>query len=295
MKYKGIILAGGKGTRLSPLTNSISKQILPIYDKPMIYYSLSILMLAEIKDILILCSQRDHNLFEDLLGNGKSLGININYLIQEKPAGIVQSFIIGEEYIKGYSSVVILGDNFFHGQNFIRQIKKSMEENIGATITVYPVSDPHNYGIVEFNENYEIKSIEEKPISFKSQYAITGLYFYDQTVVEKAKKVRPSIRGELEITDLNKLYLKENKLRAKIFSRGLAWLDTGSFESLHDAGSYVRTLENRQGLKVGCPEEIAWRNGWIDDKQLYSLAQYLIKSSYGKYLLRLLDMKKDFN
>ena len=292
MRFKGIILAGGTGSRLFPLTNSVSKQILPIYDKPMIYYSLSTLMLAGIKDILILTSYKDAKLFRDLLGNGESLGIKITYLIQKKPVGVVDSFILGDEFIRGYSSVVILGDNFFHGQNFVQQLKKTMKENIGATIMVYPVSDPHNYGIVEFDKDYNIKSIEEKPESSRSQYAITGLYFYDESVVDKARMVKPSIRGELEITDLNKLYLIENNLKANIISRGLAWLDTGSFESLHDAGSYVRTLENRQGLKIGCPEEIAWRNGWINDIELENLALDLSKSSYGKYLLKLLTLKK---
>ncbi len=289
MKYKGIILAGGYGKRLSPLTRSISKHLLPIYDKPMIYYSLSTLMLAGLREILIISSPRDQSLYKVLLGNGESFGINIKYAIQERPDGIVQSFLIGEKFLKGYSSVVILGDNLFHGQNFIKQLEESMSNNNGATVMVYPVSDPQNYGIIEFDECYNIKSLYEKPKSFKSQYAITGLYFYDETVIDKAHKVTPSNRGELEITDLNKLYLMENKLNAKIISRGFAWLDTGSIDSLHDATSYVRTLERRQGLKIGCPEEIAWRKGWIDDKQLESLAIDLLDSGYGEYLLKLLN------
>lgn len=289
MKYKGIILAGGYGKRLSPLTRSISKHLLPIYDKPMIYYSLSTLMLAGLREILIISSPRDQSLYKVLLGNGESFGINIKYEIQERPDGIVQSFLIGEKFLKGYSSVVILGDNLFHGQNFIKQLEESMSNNNGATVMVYPVSDPQNYGIIEFDEYYNIKSLYEKPKSFKSQYAITGLYFYDETVIEKAHKVTPSNRGELEITDLNKLYLMENKLKANIISRGFAWLDTGSIDSLHDATSYVRTLERRQGLKIGCPEEIAWRKGWIDDKQLESLAIDLLDSGYGEYLLKLLS------
>ncbi len=290
MKYKGIILAGGYGKRLSPLTNSISKHLMPIYDKPMIYYSLSTLMLAGLREILIISTPRDQSLYKVLLGNGESLGINIKYAIQERPDGIVQSFLIGEEFLKGYSSVVILGDNLFHGQNFIKQLEESMKNNDGATVMVYPVSDPQNYGIIEFDSNYNIKSLHEKPKSFISQYAITGLYFYDESVIDKAHQVRPSNRGELEITDLNKLYLMENKLKANIISRGFAWLDTGSIDSLHEATSYVRTLESRQGLKIGCPEEIAWRKGWIDDKQLESLAFNLLESGYGEYLLKLLNI-----
>lgn len=291
MKYKGIILAGGYGKRLSPLTKSISKHLMPIYDKPMIYYSLSTLMLAGLREILIISSPRDQSLYKVLLGNGESFGINIKYAIQERPDGIVQSFLIGEKFLKGYSSVVILGDNLFHGQNFIKQLEQTMDDNNGATVMVYPVSDPQNYGIIEFDEDYNIKSLYEKPKLFKSQYAITGLYFYDESVLDKAHKIRPSNRGELEITDLNKLYLIENKLKAKIFSRGFAWLDTGSVDSLHDASSYVRTLESRQGLKIGCPEEIAWRKGWIDDRQLESLAVNLLESGYGEYLLKLLNRR----
>ena len=264
---------------------------MPIYDKPMIYYSLSTLMLAGLREILIIASPRDLILYKDLLGDGQSFGIDIRYAIQEKPNGIVQSFLIGEEFLKGYSSVVILGDNLFHGQNFIKQLEESMNCNIGATLMVYPVIDPQNYGVIEFDEDYNIKSLYEKPNSFISEYAITGLYFYDESVVDKAKKVRPSIRGELEITDLNKMYLMEKKLTANIISRGFAWLDTGSIDSLHYASSYVRTLESRQGLKIGCPEEIAWRKGWIDDRQLESLAFHLLESGYGEYLLKLLQRR----
>ena len=291
MQYRGIILAGGYGKRLSPLTKSISKHLMPIYDKPMIYYSLSTLMLAGLREILIIASPRDLPLYKDLLGDGRSFGIDIRYAIQEKPNGIVQSFLIGKEFLKGYSSVVILGDNLFHGQNFIKQLEESMHFNNGATLMVYPVIDPQNYGVIEFDEDYNIKSLYEKPNSFISEYAITGLYFYDESVVDKAQKVRPSIRGELEITDLNKMYLMEKKLKANIISRGFAWLDTGSIDSLHYASSYVRTLESRQGLKIGCPEEIAWRKGWIDDRQLESLAFNLLESGYGEYLLKLLQRR----
>ena len=291
MQYRGIILAGGYGKRLSPLTKSISKHLMPIYDKPMIYYSLSTLMLAGLREILIIASPRALPLYKDLLGDGQSFGMDIRYAIQEKPNGIVQSFLIGEEFLKGYSSVVILGDNLFHGQNFIKQLEDSMNFNNGATLMVYPVIDPQNYGVIEFDENYNIKSLYEKPNSFISEYAITGLYFYDESVVDKAQKVRPSIRGELEITDLNKMYLMEKKLKANIISRGFAWLDTGSIDSLHYASSYVRTLESRQGLKIGCPEEIAWRKGWIDDRQLESLAVNLLESGYGEYLLKLLQRR----
>ena len=292
MKYRGIILAGGNGKRLSPLTNAISKHFLPIYDKPMIYYSLSTLMLAGLREILIVSSPRDLDLYKNLLGQGESFGIEIKYAIQEKPSGVVESFLIGKDFIKDYSSVVILGDNLFHGQDFVQQLEKSMFDNPGATIMVYPVSDPQNYGIVEFDKDFQISSIEEKPDSSKSQYAITGLYFYDDSVIEKANQIKPSIRGELEITDLNKLYLKENKLKANIFSRGFAWLDTGSCDSLNDASSYVRTLENRQGLKIGCPEEIAWRKGWINDEELEALAFKLLRSGYGQYLLKISNIKR---
>ena len=291
MKYKGIILAGGYGKRLSPLTKAVSKHLMPIYDKPMIYYSLSTLMLAGLREILVIATPRDLSIYKDLLGHGESFGIEIKYAIQERPDGVVQSFLIGEEFLKGFSSVVILGDNLFHGQNFINQLEYSMKDNNGATVMVYPVSDPQNYGIIEFDKNYNITALYEKPNSFKSQYAITGLYFYDESVIDKAHKVKPSIRGELEITDLNKMYLMENKLKANIISRGFAWLDTGSIDSLHDASSYVRTLESRQGLKIGCPEEIAWRKGWIDDRKLESLAFNLLESGYGEYLLKLLNRR----
>ena len=292
MKYRGIILAGGNGTRLSPLTNAISKHFLPIYDKPMIYYSLSTLMLAGLREILILSSPRDLDLYKNLLGDGESFGIEIKYAIQEKPLGVVESFLIGKDFIKDYSTVLILGDNLFHGQDFVQTLEKSMLNNPGATIMVYPVSDPQNYGIVQFDNDFQILSIEEKPNSSKSEYAITGLYFYDESVIEKANEIKPSSRGELEITDLNNLYLKENKLKANIFSRGFAWLDTGSFDSLNDASSYVRTLENRQGLKIGCPEEIAWRKGWINDKQLEQSAFKFLKSGYGQYLLKISNLRK---
>ena len=288
MSKKGIILAGGSGTRLFPITNAISKQLLLVYDKPMIYYPLSTLMLAGIDDILIICTKPSLESFESLLGNGQKYGIQIQYKIQDKPYGLAHSFLIGEDFIGDSSVTLVLGDNLFHGNNFINQIKKVI--SIGSpTIFAYQVDDPERYGVVEFSTKGNVIGIEEKPKSPKSQFAITGIYHYDNSVIKKAKSLTPSKRGELEITDINNLYLNDGKLKVEIMGRGISWLDTGTFESMHDASSYVRTIQNRQGYKIGCLEEVAWRNGWICDKKLLELANSQIKSEYGKYLLKLLQ------
>ncbi len=281
---KGIILAGGTGSRLYPITNVVSKQLLPVYDKPMIYYPLSNLIMTGIKDILIITTPQDKENFQKLLKNGSQLGINIQYEIQKEPEGIAQAFIIGEDFIKDSSVTLILGDNLFHGHNLINLLQKNYLLNDGACIFAYPVSDPERYGVVEFNSQGKVYNIEEKPSNPKSRFAITGLYFYDNTVVKKAKKIKKSNRGELEITDLNNLYLKDSKLIVEKMNRGMTWLDTGTCDSLHEASSYIRSLEKRQGLKIGCPEEVAWRMGYINDKQLYNLSKTLIKSGYGDYL-----------
>ena len=289
---KGIILAGGQGTRLYPVTHVVSKQLLPVYDKPMIYYPLSTLMLAGIKDILIITSPEDKDLFFKLLGDGSKYGININYAIQNKPEGIAQAFIIGKNFIGESNVALILGDNLFHGDNLINQLKNSFNLESGASIFAYPVSDPERYGVVKFNTSGKALSIEEKPKNPKSKFAITGLYFYDNSVVEKAETLMPSKRGELEITDLNKLYMKEGKLHVEIMNRGMTWLDTGTLDSLHEASSYIRTLEKRQGLKIGCPEEIAWRMGFINEEDLNSLSDNLLKSGYGDYLKSIIEEKE---
>ena len=285
---KGIILAGGTGSRLFPITNAVCKQLLPVYDKPMIYYPLSTLMLAGVKDILIITTPEDLDNFKKLLGNGNNFGINLHYEIQDKPQGLAQAFLIGENFLDGSPSIMILGDNLFYGKGFVNQLKAaSLRKN--STIFAYPVSDPERYGIVDFDKDGKVKSIEEKPLEPKSKYAITGLYFYDESVVEKAKLVTPSDRGELEISDLNKFYLEEGTLNVELFNRGMAWLDTGTTDSLLDASSFIKTIESRQGLKISCPEEIAWRNGWISDEQLIALSQSLKKSGYGRYLINLLE------
>ena len=289
MKRKGIILAGGNGSRLAPITKSVSKQLLPVYDKPMIYYPLTTLMLAGIRDILIITNERDNQNFINLLGDGSSLGISINYQVQSRPEGIAQAFLIGEEFIAGDPVALVLGDNLFHGYELISKIKQASKLNNGATIFGYPVSDPERYGVVEFDSNRKVVSINEKPLHPKSRYAITGLYFFDESVVQKARLVSPSDRGELEVTDIHSMYLREGKLNVELLGRGMAWLDTGTFDSLSDASSYIRTLENRQSLKVGCPEEVAWRQGWIDSNHLKVLAEPLRNSGYGKYLYQLLD------
>ena len=286
---KGIILAAGKGSRLSPITFACSKQLMPVYDKPMILYPLSTLILADIKEILIITNPDDKKLFEKLLGNGKSLGININYAIQPEPNGLAEAFIIGEEFLSSSSVALALGDNLFHGNELITKLSKANLRDRGSTIFAYPVADPDRYGVVEFDNHRNVVGIEEKPLNPKSSYAITGLYFYDNTVVEKSKSLKPSNRGELEITELNKMYLEEGVLNVEIFGRGMAWFDTGTFDSLHEASSYIRTLEHIQGLKACCPEEIVWRKGWIDDNQLKELAHRYKKNNYGKYLLKLIS------
>ena len=286
---RGIILAGGSGTRLHPITQAVSKQLLPVYDKPMIFYPLSTLMLAGIRDVLIITTPHDRNAFERLLGDGSRWGMRIDYAVQPSPDGLAQAFLIGAEFLSGAPAALVLGDNLFHGHDLIPQLKRCNEQAAGATVFAYPVSDPERYGVAEFDSNGRVLSLEEKPTEPKSRYAVTGLYFYDATVVERARQVKPSARGELEITDLNQMYLEEGSLRVELMGRGMAWLDTGTCDSLNDAGGYIRTLEHRQGLKVGCPEEVAWRQGWIDDAQLEALAQPLKKSGYGTYLLKVLE------
>ncbi|AIQ98284.1 glucose-1-phosphate thymidylyltransferase RfbA [Prochlorococcus sp. MIT 0801] len=290
---KGIILAGGTGSRLSPITKSISKQLLPIYDKPMIYYPLTTLMLAGINEILIITTPIDKSSFQRLLGDGSSFGISITYEIQPEPQGLAQALLIATDFLKDSPCALILGDNLFYGSDLRDQLRKADKNKDSATVFAYRVSDPHRYGVVEFDQNGLALSIEEKPVKPKSRFAITGLYFFDKTVIEKAKTVTPSERGELEITDINRQYLQENKLKVQIMGRGMAWLDTGTFDSLHEAGAFIRTLERRQGLKVGCPEEVAWRQGWISNKKIYQIAQLQSKSGYGEYLNQLLSNESD--
>jgi glucose-1-phosphate thymidylyltransferase len=284
---KGIILAGGSGTRLYPITSSISKQMLPIYDKPMIYYPLSVLMLAGIREILIISTPRDLPGFQNLLGNGKSIGLNFTYKEQPSPDGLAQAFIIGEEFIGKDPVCMILGDNIFYGHGFGENLLKTAEIKKGACVFGYYVTDPERYGVVEFDKNKKVISIEEKPVHPKSNYAVTGLYFYDNTVVEKAKALKPSPRGELEITDLNRVYLEEGSLEIQLMGRGMAWLDTGTYESLLQAANFIATLEQRQGLKASCIEEIAYKRGFITRDQLLQLALPIKNSQYGKYLARI--------
>ena len=291
MKRKGIILAGGSGTRLHPATLAISKQLLPVFDKPMIYYPLSTLMLAGIRDILVISTPQDTPRFEQLLGDGSQWGLNLQYAVQPSPDGLAQAFIIGESFIGNDLSALILGDNIFHGHDFHDLLNSAMERTEGASVFAYHVQDPERYGVAEFDSKGKVLSLEEKPVQPKSSYAVTGLYFYDNEVVGMAKSLTPSARGELEITDLNRLYLEQGRLDVEIMGRGYAWLDTGTHESLLDAGQFIATLEHRQGLKVACPEEIAYRNEWINANQLEKLAQPLTKNGYGQYLLRVLKEK----
>ncbi|MBA87558.1 MAG: glucose-1-phosphate thymidylyltransferase [Euryarchaeota archaeon] len=289
--FKGIILAGGFGTRLKPLTNTISKQLMPVYDKPMIYYPLSTLMLTGIKDILIITTSKDESLFKNLLGNGERLGISISYKVQNYPNGIAEAFLIAEDFIKESNISLILGDNLFAGSDLINILKYAKNNLSGAHIFASIVNNPKSYGVVKFDKFRKIVDIIEKPLEAPSKYAVTGIYFFDSSVIKKTKLLKPSNRNELEITDLLKLYLKEDKLDFSILGRGITWLDTGTFESLHDASSFVKTIENRQGLKLGCPEEIAWRNRWINNSQLKAFSSENLKSGYGEYLLSLLDEK----
>lgn len=293
LKWRGIVLAGGSGTRLFPLTKSISKQLMPVYDKPMIFYPISVLMKAGIREIAIITTPTHQSLFKELLGDGHQWGCHFEYVIQESPAGLAQAFLLCEDFIKGYNSCLVLGDNLFYGYGFAELLHSAMTRATGATVFGYHVMDPERYGVVEFDENFKAISIEEKPLNPKSNYAVTGLYFYDQTVVDKAKTLKPSARGELEITDLNRLYLKQDLLNVELMSRGIAWLDTGTHESLLEAASYIHAVQSRQGLMVACPEEIAWRNKFISTKELENLAQPLAKNRYGKYLLKLVEGMKE--
>lgn len=289
MIKKGIILAGGSGTRLYPLTKVVSKQLMPVYDKPMVYYPLSVLMLAGIRDILVITTPHDAENFKALLGDGSQWGLYISYAVQGKPAGLAEALLIGEDFLNGESGALILGDNIFYGYGLSGMLQRAVQKDRGATVFAYYVTDPERYGVVDFDENHQAVSLEEKPKAPKSHFAVTGLYFYDETAVEKAKSLLPSARGELEITDLNKLYLAEGTLKVETMSRGYAWLDTGTHESLLQAAAFVETIQERQGLKICCPEEIAYHLGYINEKQLEVLAKPLMKNEYGQYLMKVLE------
>jgi len=286
--HKGIVLAGGAGTRLAPMTTALSKQLMPVYDKPMVYYPLTTLMLAGIREVLMITTPLDKPSFERLLGDGSAWGMEITYAVQPSPDGLAQAFLIGADFLANAPAALVLGDNLFHGNDLSLQLQAANSDQAGATVFAYPVRDPERYGVVEFDSDGKVLSLAEKPINPRSRFAITGLYFYDASVVERARQVQPSARGELEITDLNRSYLQDGLLRVELMGRGMAWLDTGTPDSLHEASAYIRTLEHRQGMKVGSPEEVAYRMGWISAAQLEQLAQPLRKSGYGEYLLNLL-------